>query len=192
MRVTSATYVLRRGALSVDSPAPIHQLFSRHALQYGMPKISAHAVVGSPPATTKRLLQEYVAQHGRSDGTVSFSLRVPLLASLTDDLSLAHDVLVRFWQGRTEDHLGDVLLVEWTPSGEGPYPTFSGVVNIVAEADARTARIEIDGTYDPPGGMLGRAFDAVLGHRLAQISVGDLVQRLARELTPVASSETRR
>ncbi len=65
-------------------------------------------------------------------------------------------------------------------------------MNVYAEPDRRTSRLEIDGTYEPPGGLPGRAFDALVGSRIARASLTGLVADLARALSPVTSSESRR
>lgn len=58
---------------------------------------------------------------------------------------------------------------------------------------ARETQIEIDGTYEPPLGMLGDAIDAVVGHRIAEASVLHFVQDVAAllraELAVQAASE---
>ena len=41
-------------------------------------------------------------------------------------------------------------------------------------------RLDLDGAYSPPLGPAGALFDAVLGKRIAQATVGDLLLRLRR------------
>ena len=156
-----------------------------------MPRICVHAVVGQPAATTEQLLQDYMDERSRGNGSVALPLRMRLRAG-RDDLTLAHDVVVRFRKGRDAENLNDTFLVDWEPSGEGPYPTFSGMMNVYAEPDHRESRLEIDGNYEAPGGMIGRIFDALIGRRMARASLADLVERIASDLTPVSSSPTRR
>ena len=49
-------------------------------------------------------------------------------------------------------------------------------------AGSRT-RLVLDASYVPPGALLGRIFDAVVGHRVAVKMCRDLVRRIAGELT---------
>jgi len=156
-----------------------------------MTRICVQAVVGHPTAATGHLLQDYMDERVRGDGSVALPLRMRFRAG-RDDLALAHDVIVRFRKGRDAENLNDTFFVEWQPSGEGPYPTFSGTMNVYAEPDPRQSRLEIDGTYDSPGGAIGRIFDALIGRRMARASLADLVERIAADLTPVSSSATRR
>jgi hypothetical protein len=81
-----------------------------------------------------------------------------------------------------------LLDVSWAPKDGGPYPTFTGTLS-VAEDAAGWSRLEIDGTYSPPFGIAGAAFDAAVGHRIAQGTVTELLAELKRillttELTP--------
>jgi uncharacterized membrane protein len=72
------------------------------------------------------------------------------------------------------------LAVHW--AADTPLlPHFNGTLRFRI-ADGRT-RIVLDGSYVPPGGALGRIFDAVLGHRIALRTCEDLVRRLAADLT---------
>jgi len=156
-----------------------------------MRRICVQAVVGHPAATTEHLLQDYMDERVRGDGSVALPLRMRFRAG-RDDLALAHDVVVRFRKGRDAENLNDTFFVDWQPSGEGPYPAFSGTMNVYAESDPRQSRLEIDGTYDAPGGAIGRIFDALIGRRMARASLADLVERIAADLTPFSSSATRR
>jgi hypothetical protein len=44
--------------------------------------------------------------------------------------------------------------------------------------DGVFSRLDLDGTYEPPLGLAGLAFDAVLGHRLAVAAVRQLLSDL--------------
>jgi hypothetical protein len=98
---------------------------------------------------------------------------------------------MRFRRGRDPENLNDTFYVDWAPAGDGPYPTFSGFMNVYSENDPRFSRLEVDGTYVPPGGLLGRVFDAAVGRRMARTSMADFIDRLATEIAPAFSSPTR-
>ncbi|MDB5041130.1 MAG: hypothetical protein JWN27_1856 [Candidatus Eremiobacteraeota bacterium] len=74
-----------------------------------------------------------------------------------------------------------LLDVSWTPKDGGPYPRFSGTLS-VAEDGAGWSRIEIDGSYRPPFGIAGAAFDAAVGQRIAQATASELLAELKRLL----------
>jgi uncharacterized membrane protein len=73
------------------------------------------------------------------------------------------------------DPLYAVLEVSWRPVS-GPYPTFKGKL-LALRGASRSCRLEIEGNYEPPGGVAGAAFDAILGHRIAAESIHDLLVR---------------
>ena len=77
-----------------------------------------------------------------------------------------------------------LLDVSWAPKDGGPYPAFTGILS-VAEDAAGWSRIEIDGTYSPPFGIAGAAFDAAIGHRIAQGTATELLGELKRILLAV-------
>ena len=74
-----------------------------------------------------------------------------------------------------------LLDVSWAPRDGGPYPTFHGTLSVAQDATG-WSRVEIDGTYQPPFGIAGAAFDAVLGHRIAQQTALELLAEMRRLL----------
>ncbi len=74
-----------------------------------------------------------------------------------------------------------LLDVSWTPKDGGPYPSFSGTLS-VAEDAIGWCRIEIDGSYRPPFGIAGAAFDAAFGQRIAQATASELLAEIKRLL----------
>jgi hypothetical protein len=156
-----------------------------------MTRIRESAEVQYPAKMLERLLSNYMDERRRGDGTICLPLRVRIAEARRDGLSVDHDVIVRFRRGRDAQNLNDTFYVDWVPSGDGPYPTFTGFMNVYPENDPRFSRLEIDGTYIPPGGLLGRVFDAAVGRRMARTSVADFVNRLAMDIAPAFSSPTR-
>ncbi len=74
-----------------------------------------------------------------------------------------------------------LLDVSWTPKDGGPFPNFSGTLS-VAEDSAGWSRLEIDGSYRPPFGIAGAAFDAAVGQRIAQGTASELLAEIKRLL----------
>lgn len=65
--------------------------------------------------------------------------------------------------------------------GEALFPTFEGRLRLYRVPDG-TSRLELDGRYEPPGGVLGRAADTAAMHAIAQATVEDFVERIAAVL----------
>jgi hypothetical protein len=73
--------------------------------------------------------------------------------------------------------------------GEGLFPSMSADLALSPMTFAET-RLEFEGTYRPPLAGVGKAFDAVVGHRIAEATVhrfvNDVIEQIRREL-PKAS-----
>jgi hypothetical protein len=74
-----------------------------------------------------------------------------------------------------------LLDVSWTPKDGGPYPSFSGTLTVAEDATG-WSRIELDGSYRPPFGIAGVAFDAAVGQRIAQSTAAELLVEIKRLL----------
>jgi len=81
-------------------------------------------------------------------------------------------------RGRSHDE----LFVQWADRAPLlPRLLINGTLRFQI-AGSRT-RLVLDASYVPPGAVLGRIFDAVVGHRVAVKMCRDLVRRIAGELT---------
>jgi hypothetical protein len=115
-----------------------------------------------------------------ADGKGSISLRVRIA-----DLRIERDVDIRL--AAKPAYPGyKILDVHWAPKDGGPYPAFDGTLSI-AEDGIGWSRIEIDGTYRAPFGLVGAAFDALVGHRIAQDTATELLEQIKRILTTPAA-----
>ncbi len=79
---------------------------------------------------------------------------------------------------------GRVMLpVSWEAVGGPPiFPKMEGTLHVEPEGDSLT-RLSLNARYDPPLGKLGELIDRALMHRLAQITMQDFTERLARALS---------
>jgi hypothetical protein len=72
-----------------------------------------------------------------------------------------------------------VVPVTWhSLESQALFPTFEGRIRLYPVPDG-TSRLELDGHYSPPGGVLGRAADAAAMYAVAQATVEDFVERIA-------------
>ena len=118
------------------------------------------------------------AHFGGNDVTLPMRVRL-------GDLRLERDV--EFHLAPKPGYPGYRLLdVSWEPKDGGPYPHFHGTLSIAEDAIG-WSRIEIDGTYQPPLGIAGAAFDAAVGHRMAQSTAAELLDELKRILAGSAT-----
>jgi len=81
-----------------------------------------------------------------------------------------------------------ILDVGWKPK-HGPYPEFHGALSISQDA-IEWSRLDLDGEYRPPFGVVGMVFDAALGHRIASATAEELLEKLKAMIVaePVAAA----
>ncbi len=126
-------------------------------------------------------LARYFKARGNSDGDVArLSLRaeVPVPGShetLRLERTAIATLVPRHQPGDMLPHYG----VTWAPEHAGPYPTFSGDLAIEAGDDYHSFYLVLTGSYEPPLGAVGAAFDAVVGKRIAQLTARNLLSVIA-------------
>jgi hypothetical protein len=72
--------------------------------------------------------------------------------------------------------------VHWEAERHGPYPVFDGELTVGADEDYDAFWLVLDGSYAPPGGIVGEVFDAVIGHRIAMASARSLLTDMRTQI----------
>lgn len=136
-----------------------------------MRELSASIPVRAPAGFALAFLNTYVRDLAVRDGESTLPMRytVTQLAGLT----LERDVIVRVEYVMKPD--GDAELNVCWEADANLFPSFRGTMRGKATGSER-CELTLDGTYDAPGGVAGQLFDAVIGVRIAQ---GTLEQLLA-------------
>lgn len=99
--------------------------------------------------------------------------------ALPGDLALEKSAFVLARPGRDELNLNDELGVEFAPSSAPEwFPRFRGVLDLFPGERPDETIVELTGSYDPPFGAAGHAFDAALGHLIAQRSMRSFLQEI--------------
>jgi len=145
-----------------------------------MSTLQAKTIVRCPLSQAPVYLDRFFAERSGEDlGRLTLTLRAPLdmLGSRTD-MALEREVAVTIERRHDERAGGGPLQVAWHPLGGGPFPAFRGTLTIEADEDYTSSRLALDGEYTPPLGVPGAAFDAALGHRIAQATARDLLSRI--------------
>jgi len=106
---------------------------------------------------------------GRDYGPLSLDFTVPLAGGL----SLEKPVRIALEQA-DDGGVG----VRWEPLEGGAFPHFHGTFQAQA-GHGEICELTLTGSYVPPGGTAGRAFDALVGYRIARASLGGLLARIA-------------
>lgn len=96
--------------------------------------------------------------------------------------TLEKNVLIRYERGHDPMHFDEPWTVLWTPEGGGPYPDFAGELTVRADETYRGAVLELQGDYVPPFGAVGRAFDMMLGQRIAASTARTLLRAIGDKM----------
>ncbi|MFY9781807.1 MAG: hypothetical protein WAJ85_15010 [Candidatus Baltobacteraceae bacterium] len=149
-----------------------------------MSEIHEYVTLRCPFERVPALLEEYLNEHGARDGgAATLTMHVQV-----GDLALERDVLATM--APKPGYPGyELLQIEWKPKDGGLYPAFNALVS-VADEGSGFSRIDLDGSYEPPLGPLGVAFDAALGHRFAHQTVVDLLAHLKKTCETRYASES--
>jgi hypothetical protein len=117
------------------------------------------------------LAERYFSAHrrGQEPGTVTLvvdlaDLRIP------SQVQARHNVHVAYRASRDSD----VLKIAWDPQ-DSMIPKFAGVLHAERSFGFHTT-LTLEGRYHPPLGVLGAAFDALVGKRIASATGYALLQ----------------
>ena len=107
-------------------------------------------------------------------------LVVPLKKlGLGANLGLEREVNVAFVPQRGQKgmrQLHDELHLAWEPTGGGPFPNFTGSLKM--HPHSSDTEIVLSGEYQPPLGVVGEAFDAMIGKKIAETTGQTLLEAL--------------
>jgi hypothetical protein len=119
------------------------------------------------PSLTRRYLAGFPSNEREG---IQFTLRAWI-----GGLVAEHDILLKVTP-HAETAAQKMLDIRWESEDGGPYPVFHGTLS-ARPLTAGTSALELAGSYAPPGGVAGAAFDAVLGHAIALESARDILTR---------------
>jgi hypothetical protein len=125
-----------------------------------MSEIHEFLTVLCPFEQTPQAAAAYAASLPTADGKSVIPIRVSVgdvVVERNADLVLKHS---RAYPGF------EIMEIAWQAHDGGPYPVFRGTLS-VEDVGGNFSRLDLDGSYDPPLGIAGVVFDAVIGHRIA-------------------------
>jgi hypothetical protein len=151
-------------------------------------RVRAKIAVDCPIAEAQKRLLAFFDARRVNGGPARVELRVPLEGIVSDpQLALWRDVEVTTRRARDDENLNDLVRIQWKPVDDGPYPTFRGALITWAEHDPQRSYLELDGSYDPPLGVAGAAFDEIVGHEIAKRTAQALLDDIARAMSSPAA-----
>jgi hypothetical protein len=142
-----------------------------------MTTISQRELVKSPLASAHRFLDAFFAEHrSGTDAAATITLRAG---------DVARAALVTLTPAHQPADMTPRYEVHWKDAQGGPYPVFSGTLLVAGDEDYDTFWLGLEGSYEPPGGLGGMVFDAVIGRRIAEATAHGLLDEIR------AATETR-
>lgn len=96
-------------------------------------------------------------------------------------MELTKGVMVSFGPADDPMHFDQPWRIHWKPQS-GLYPEFEGDLTVRADETYETSRLELRGSYRPPGGIAGAAFDLVAGGHIASATAQALLHRIGDEM----------
>ncbi len=139
-----------------------------------MSELLERRIVRCPYHLAQRHLARAVAARTGAPGTLTLTAALP-------GADLVREVVVTYDAANDPMHFDQPWRLHWKPKA-GPYPEFDGELTVRADENYETSQLELRGSYRPPGGVLGAAFDATIGRRIATVTAQALLERIASEL----------
>jgi hypothetical protein len=138
-----------------------------------MTQLHHEHIVACPYDTARRFLRERLegfALAGHID-------RIELEAG-----TLRKEVDVRYTRANDPMHFDEPWSVHWEPHGGGPFPQFDGSLTVRADETYSSSILELSGTYEPPFGFAGAAFDEVVGKHVAELTARALLKSIGESM----------
>ena len=91
-------------------------------------------------------------------------------------------------------HAGDMTpryAVAWAPEEPGPFPLFAGELQVENAEDYDAFWLVLRGAYEPPLGLVGAAFDYIVGSRIAATCARNLLTEIAESIENAKSGRSR-
>jgi len=152
-----------------------------------MAKIRERMYVRCPFRKAPSYLNYYLdaLAKGATGQTGVLRLTVPLAdIGLPGGVALERDVEAHFTPVPADksEYGTQVTAIDWAPAGGGPFPVFNGSISVETDEDYGSCSLLIEGDYEPPMGLIGEAFDATVGRKIAKATARQLLRELRQAL----------
>lgn len=101
---------------------------------------------------------------------------------------IVKDVAVEIKRGTDPAGFDQPWALHWDPI-DGMYPGFDGTLTVEADETYRTSQLVLQGSYTPPGGAAGEAFDAAIGSHIAATTAKEVLRKVGDDLEQRYQSE---
>jgi hypothetical protein len=158
-------------------------------------RITQRTLVRCPSAQSAKRLADVFREHGNDAGdTAKLSLFLELsVPGLTEPLRLKRAVIVTLQPHHVKGDMEPRYRVQWAPAEPGPFPLFAGELRVEGDVDYNSFFLALDGSYEPPLGLIGAGFDVIVGSRVAAVCARNLLALIAENIeSAFAADEARK
>jgi hypothetical protein len=148
-----------------------------------MSDIDDKVLVRAPLGSAGRFLERYFTAHAAPNGE---GARIELRAG-----DLARPAVVTLSPAHRSSDMTPHYTVHWESEKAGPFPEFDGELTVHGDEDYNAFWLVLNGSYTPPGGLVGEVFDAVVGHRIAETVAHGLFDAMRSEIEGYFAEEER-
>jgi hypothetical protein len=142
-------------------------------------KIRETLHIRCPYGRAKDFLKEELGPIAGSHKYEVRTLRVPYR-----DREITAPVVMNYCVAHDPMGFDEPWKIDWSPEDNSLYPSFTGLLCVRADENWDTAVLELSGEYEPPLGIAGAAFDAVIGKRIAEVTaitfLGEIAQGMEK------------
>jgi len=150
-----------------------------------MAEFTSRTLVRCPLGQAGHRLSQYFRAHGNADGDVvrlPLGVDVPRLVPGDARLRPSRNVIATVTPSHHAGAVDPEYRVTWADSEGGPYPVFVGRLSVEPDEDYGTFFLRLTGDYVAPFGFAGALFDAVVGRRIAKVTIATLLLRIADDI----------
>jgi hypothetical protein len=157
-------------------------------------RIAQRTLVQCPLAQAAHRLTGFFRAHGNAAGdTARLSLGIDArVAGLPVPLHLERAVIVTLRPAHRAADMTPRYTVAWAPEEPGPFPLFAGELRVDGAEDYDAFWLVLEGSYEPPLGLVGAAFDAILGARIASTCARNLLAQIAESVEAAFAADEAR
>jgi hypothetical protein len=143
-------------------------------------RLVQRTLVACAAGQAARRLDDFFRSHKHEDGAAYLPLWIDVrLPGLPAPMHVERGVSVTIEPAHRSGDMTPRYRVRWAPSEPGPFPLFSGELRVENAEDYDAFWLCLDGTYEPPLGLVGAAFDAIVGFRIAASCARNLLAQIA-------------
>ena len=147
-----------------------------------MSKIYQAIYVDCPPQRAQAYLLSHFENARRQHGRAMIPLTATLGSKSGTHVTVERNATATFAPSTDVGGLEYQVQIEWTPATNEPLPKFDGSFRVQWDEEYGRCRLVLEGEYEPPLGLVGRAFDAAVGQKVAQNTVQALLESLRLEI----------